>query len=138
MTTEVRQRHLLKWIKVGFGTVTKAIGIEVLTPIYFVSLTVLEKAVPIQTVLFPQKVCTSKGGETYHPHQNGRRSKQGLLCLSWEKLLRFRRIACLKTLQNSAHGFMALHWNICFQIILTSSPAYLTLFQWYLSFLAHK
>lgn len=49
-------------MKVGFGTVTKAIGIGVFTSIYFVSLTVLEKGVPIQSILYPQMVCTSKGG----------------------------------------------------------------------------
>lgn len=69
-------------MKLVFGTVTKAVGIEALTSIYFLSLTVLEKVVPIQGIQYPQKVCISREEKPSVLTKTAEKSKQGLLWLS--------------------------------------------------------
>lgn len=114
VTTEVRQSQLLKRRKLR--TVPKATGIQVLTSRYLISLTVLVKVVSIRSILYPQKVCTSREKKSSILTKIAKNLKQGLPWLSEGKLAWFSRIASPKLLQNSTHGFMSLHGSICFKM----------------------
>jgi len=93
-------------MNLGFGPVTKAFGIELLTSIYFVSLSVLEKVVTIQGILYPQQVWTSRK-ETSSNLTKIVKKVNKVYCYcprkSWSDPA---SLACLKALQDSAHGFV--------------------------------